>query len=192
MDSSPIVKDKNVKVINDDYNGIVIEKFPLLEKLLSFFKTENEVNPVLAGYIKDVLTKLIIKNKLTIWKYFQTYNENLDTLIKKCNNQSVSEILIELMNGKYGDSSNPNYIKEKENLIKRLIEDQDESNIEGRWVTLNSLAANNIEIPYFKTEEIISLIYQFTTKNPDLGLTLFKSMTNPSHVKNPSEIRNSF
>ena len=171
------IDNKESAVVDDEFNKITIsDKFPLLEKLLSIFKTENELNPLLAGYIDKVFSSLINKEKLKIWKYLQTYQENLDALIKRCADESVVNIMTKLMGASYGDSTNGTYIKQKQDMIKRLVEDPDETNIEGRFRILYELIQLNNEISYFFSDEIIDLLYQYASKNSSLGLKLISTL----------------
>lgn len=155
---------------------MIKDRFPLLEKILAYFKTEGEVNSILAGYIAKVFSALADKYKLKLWKYLQTYKENLDALLKKSGEQSVVNMLTKLMENCYGDSTDTNFIAQKQIFIKALIEEIDETNVEGKCSIIMFLLHNNVEVPYFLTEEIVTLLYQLADKYPVSGLGLIKTL----------------
>jgi len=164
-------------MLEKDFERIEITgKYPLLEKLLSVFRTEGELNPILAGYVSKVFCTLIDKYKLRLWKYFQTYQENLEALLKKADDQSVITMITRLMETIYGDSNDPEFINQKQSLIKKLIEDIDENTIEGRYNLLISFINGKVEITYFMSEEIVNLLYQLVEKNTTFGLKLIKAL----------------
>ena len=148
----------------------------------------------MAGYIDKVFSSLINKEKLKVWKYLQTYQENLDALIKRCADESVVNMMAKLMGASYGDSTNGIYIKQRQDMIKRLIEDPDETNIEGRFRILYELIQLNNEISYFVSDEVVDLLYQYASKNPSLGLKLiaaFNDLYNTEKTRMASNVNES-
>ena len=172
-----IEEDKEAIAADKEFNGIEIkDKFPLLEKLLSLFKAEGDLNPLLSGYVVKVLTALIDKNKQKLWRYLDTYSDHMNTLFTRCADQSVVNLIVRLLESVYGESVSKIYLNLKRKLIKRLIEDEEESNLEGRYSVMNAIIHTNLEIPYFMSDEIVNLLFKYTERNPSLGLALLKCL----------------
>ena len=96
-------------------------KFTLLERLLSFRKTEPEVNPVLSGYFENVIKALFSSKKQELLTYLFKNQEHIDNLLKHTYNQSISDIVVALLQMEE-DPSKDGFVESKQNVIKQIVE----------------------------------------------------------------------
>lgn len=150
------------------------------------------------GYVSKVFCSLVEKYRLRLWKYLQTYQENLEALLKRAEEQSVETMVTRLVESTYGECTDGEFVGQKQSLIRKLVEEADENSAEGRCTLLTSLINAKVEIGYFMSEEVVNLLYQLADKNTALGLKLIKSLMesyNSDKSKivqgdDPSSIRN--
>lgn len=67
---------------NQDIKAKKANKFELFEKLLSFVDTDEEVNPVLAGYFCKLFQVLVGNKPREVFSYVYNHPEVLDNLVK--------------------------------------------------------------------------------------------------------------
>ncbi|CDW85807.1 UNKNOWN [Stylonychia lemnae] len=73
-------------------------EFELFEKLLSFLDTDEQLNPVLAGYFCKLFQVLVGNKPKDVFNYVYTHPEVLYNMVKHINSKSISEVLIRLLN----------------------------------------------------------------------------------------------
>ena len=163
---------------------IIIEskgKFPLFEKLLSFVdvKTEVELNPVLAGYVVKLFGCLLEKRRLDIWRYFHTYSEHIKNLISHCDNQSIAEMIVKLLENGETPPADPLIKEQKRELVKELVQSRNKRTFEGRWETIYSVITAKLDLDYFLSAEIVHSIYETAYSDSDcrsVGLKVLRAL----------------
>ncbi len=148
-------------------------KFPLLEKLLSFFGDPgHELNPVLAGYVAKVFGSLMEKKRAEILKYLQVNNAHIDNFVRNAGNVSVSEAMGKLLNNYFGDTQEGGFVAQRREIIRRLITaGGDRASLEGRWETLIALVNSKVELQYLLSPDIIDSIYKTTCESRETVAT---------------------
>lgn len=127
-------EDNNLQVANDLINNNIQEqigleatpainknKIELLEHLLSFVETENELNYVLVGYFAKFFNMLINKSPNRILGYLYVEKpETLDFLIQHASKKSIADLISKIL------------------LFENLLSDRDQKN------SLNKSAGSNL------------------------------------------------
>jgi len=142
-------------------------KYPLLEKLLSLFEIEKaeNMNPVLAGYVSKVFLTIIDKRKVDLWHYFGNHKNHIDNFIRHCGNPSVTEVLQKMLDNLNQENADEIITKLKQDTIKLIAENLISTRCsEGAFEALYVLVKNRIELQYFLSNEITSLIFQSIPK----------------------------
>lgn len=72
-------------------------KYELLEYLLSFLKTDQELNPVLCGYFAKLINVFISSKHEEFFHYIYTHETLIEDFANHVYNRSISENLIKLI-----------------------------------------------------------------------------------------------
>ncbi len=162
-----------------------LEKFPLLEKLLSLFAAPvsipagtaeiaaEELNPVLVGYTAKIFVSLLERRRIDIWRYFGFHEAHILGLLRHTQSPAVSEMLQKLIETGFGDAADEKIEAQKHDLIRLLVQNY------LHWECVVSLVEAKIELRHFLTEEIIGRIYEIISENEaaiNMGLRLLKSI----------------
>lgn len=166
------------------------KKFPLLEKLLSFFG--NELNPVLAGYVVKILVSLLDKKRAEVLSYLHANRSHLDNLISHSSNSSVSEALSKLLSA--GDPAEAAAVQRRE-ILHQVIQRPEDATLDGRWETAIGLVNARVELQYLIGPEMIRYIYTKTCESYGhmrAGLRLLRSLMRVSPLVSPPRQRGPF
>jgi hypothetical protein len=159
--------------------GKVFEKFPLLEALLSLLNTKGELNNVLAGYVAKIFGSLAERRRSELWNYFQENSIHFQNLIRHSYNVSIAEALSKMLNNYFGETNEPLFLSQRKEMIKTIVTDTHQNNLEGRYEVINTLINSGVEVAFILTEEIIKPIYESTCASPaniKPGLRLLKAI----------------
>ena len=162
-------------------------KFGLLEKLLSFVKTETEVNPVLAGYFCKVMQVIVEKRKLDLLEYIFTYREHIYNVLKHSYNKSVSEVLSKILSNEdkfITGTTGEEYAPEKKEVLEKMIGKMEPTNsiedITNNCFILCNLVDTKQHLSYFLAPEVVKKIYQIGITGHPMSLraclTFFMTM----------------
>ncbi|CAK92379.1 unnamed protein product (macronuclear) [Paramecium tetraurelia] len=106
-------------------NPKILEQFfgedrSLLHKLFQFFVSDEEVNPVLAGYVCNVLFNLLkMRTDIFLAEFYQ-YQNLVDGLIKQLQSRSVTELVIRLLT--IEQETQVDYTPQRLQLIKGVVD----------------------------------------------------------------------
>jgi hypothetical protein len=84
--------------IQNPKQGKSSTRFELLDHLLSFVHTDEQLNDVLAGYFCKLISVLVSIKPKEIFTYIYSNPQVFDDFIKHTYQKSISEILIRLLN----------------------------------------------------------------------------------------------
>ncbi|CAD8105517.1 unnamed protein product [Paramecium primaurelia] len=105
-------------------NPKILEQFfgedkSLLHKLFQFFVSDEDVNPVLAGYVCNVLFNLLkMRTDIFLVEFYQ-YQNLVDGLIKQLQSRSVSEFVIRLLT--IEQETQIDYTPQRLHLLKGVV-----------------------------------------------------------------------
>ncbi|CAD8112472.1 unnamed protein product [Paramecium primaurelia] len=105
-------------------NPKILEQFfgedkSLLHTLFQFFISDEDVNPVLAGYVCNVLFNLLkMRTDIFLAEFYQ-YQNLVDGLIKQLQSRSVSELVIRLLT--IEQETQIDYTPQRIHLIKGVV-----------------------------------------------------------------------
>jgi serine/threonine-protein phosphatase 6 regulatory subunit 3 len=70
----------------------------LFEHLLTFLDTDEELNPVLAGYFCKLFQVLVGNKPKEVFGYVYAHPEVMERMVRHIYQKSISEVLIRLLN----------------------------------------------------------------------------------------------
>lgn len=107
----------------------------LCDYVMDFLNTDEEVNPVLAGYFSKLITQLLNTKSAPLIAYlFDETNNYVINFVKHSYNRSISDVLLLVL--RHASNVIDEEIKEKFTAAKRLIVEQIISNLKSDRVEL--------------------------------------------------------
>lgn len=155
----------------------------LLEKILSFLKSSEELNLVLCGYFSRIMDSLAIKRQIDLWNYLFEHKSHLTNILRHCNYRNIAVLLCNLMKAPACINNESLFNSQRREIIYKLLNDESED-ITMQWSLLWALSIDNIELPYILNNECIARIYSviMTKKQSKIkaGLKLLISLMETS------------
>eukprot|EP00826_Nyctotherus_ovalis_P010143 TRINITY_DN12698_c0_g1_i6.p1 TRINITY_DN12698_c0_g1~~TRINITY_DN12698_c0_g1_i6.p1 ORF type:complete len:424 (+),score=158.39 TRINITY_DN12698_c0_g1_i6:452-1723(+) len=155
----------------------VKSRYGLLEKLLSFLNTSEEVNPTLAGYFSKVMQIIIEKRKLDLLEYLFTYKEHAGNLIKHSYNKSISDILNKILSNEdkfVTGTTGEEFLADKQELLKAMIKKMEPENTGDDIINNCSILCTLIDgkqyLEYLLSEEVIEAIFKLSVSGNPMSL----------------------
>lgn len=148
----------------------------LLEKLLSFLSSQEELNSVLAGYFAKVVQVVIANRKLDFLHYLFFHKEHIHNIVRCCYNKSIAEVLYKLISNEdkftTGIASDK-FIVEKEEILDKLIENVSGKNdemIANSSAVLASLVDSRQYVEYFLSAKTSARLFQIVAEGSPKSL----------------------
>eukprot|EP00826_Nyctotherus_ovalis_P044433 TRINITY_DN4796_c0_g3_i6.p1 TRINITY_DN4796_c0_g3~~TRINITY_DN4796_c0_g3_i6.p1 ORF type:complete len:438 (+),score=97.42 TRINITY_DN4796_c0_g3_i6:188-1501(+) len=158
------------------HEEVKLGRCELLEKLLSFLNSEEELNFVLAGYFAKVIQAIIGKRKLDLLHYLFLHKEHIDNFVRHCYNKSIAEALYKLISNEDKFTTgiaSENFLAEKEEILDRLIENisgKNDEMIANSSVVLTNLVDSRQYIEYFLSAKTIARLFQIVVEGSPKSL----------------------